>query len=124
MSLAKEDLKTQLKMGGTSYALKKLKKWKSEGPTERNKQAARFLLQHSHFGAGPSYTLTKKASFLFNLALEWGDFSIWQKVLEKSVKGNSTPKLSLDILTRASSVFTFDRTKNMSVHSTRSSFAI
>ena len=122
MSLAEEESKIQLKIGGSTYALKKLRRWRPEGPTDRNKQMARSLLD-----SGPvwSQMKTTDASFLADLALEWRDFAIWQEILEKCNSRRSAPGLTPDTLLRALSVFTFDRTKTLSVyHCTRSSFTI
>ena len=124
MSLAGKDSKTQLNMGGTRYALKKLQRWKPEGQTERNKQMAQILLDGGHFNNHWSRELTEDAAFLVDLALEWGDFAMWQKVLEKSSSSKSAPKLSTEVLVRASSVFTLDRIKILSVHPLAHRFTI
>ena len=42
---------------------------------------------------------------------------MWEEVLKKGSSGNYTPGLSSDALIRAWSVFTFDRTKPVFVHS-------
>lgn len=117
MSLA-EDSKTPLEIGGTSYALKKLRRWNAEGPTERNKQMARFLLDNGYLWDTWGHYFREDALFLIDLALEWGDLAIWQEVIEKGTSEGSTPKLSLDVLVRAWSVFTFDRAKHLYVYST------
>lgn len=116
MSLAEKDSETSLKIGGTKYALKKLRRWKDEGPTERKKQMVRFLLDNGNFANSYSRNLTSEASALIDLALGWGDLAIWQEVLKKSASGRSQPQLDSDVLIRAWSVFAFDQTKNLSVH--------
>ena len=118
MFLGGEDSNTPLEIGGTNYALKKLQRWRAEGPTERNKQMARFILNHGHLGLGWSHTLTEEASLLIDLALEWGDFSIWKAVLKKSAGNGNVPQLSSDVLVRAWGAFTFDRIKSTFVRST------
>jgi len=94
-----------------------LKRWRAEGPTERNRQMAQFILSHGSVITRWSHALTEQGSLLIDLALEWSDFSMWQAVLERASDGY-TPQLNVDLLIRGWGVFTFDRTKNMSVHST------
>jgi hypothetical protein len=107
MFSAGESSETLLEMGGEDYALKKLQRWKAEGPTKRNTQMARFLLNE---GYSDSHW-----SPLIDLALKWGDFAMWQEILKKSTRSRGAPNLSSDVLIRAWSTFTFDRTKNMFV---------
>ena len=116
MFLGGEDSNTPLEIGGTNYALKKLQRWRAEGPTERNKQMARFILNHGRLGW--SRTLAEEASLLIDLALEWGDFSTWKAVLKKSAEGGKVPQLSSDVFVRAWGAFTFDRIKSTFVRST------
>jgi hypothetical protein len=116
MSLAEDDSQAPLQIGGTRYALKKLERWKAEGPTERNKQMARFLLDHGSFGTQYSHELTTDESLLVDLALQWGDLPMWKEVLKKSASAGSELRLSPDLLIRAWSVFTFDCIKQLSVH--------
>jgi hypothetical protein len=104
--------------GGIKYALKKLNRWKPEGPTERNRQMARCVLDRAELKTYWSGGLSTEGSLLVDLALEWGDFPMWEEVLKKSAGGKFPPRLSSDILLRAWSVFTFDRIKHTSVHST------
>jgi hypothetical protein len=108
-----QDFKTLLEIGSTEYALRKLKRWRAEGQTERNMQMARYLLDHK--ASSYSWTYDQSAPFLIDLALEWGDFPMWQEVFKKSRRDRITPELSSDVLFRAWSVFSFDRTKDMSV---------
>jgi hypothetical protein len=110
-----QDFETLLEIGGTEYALTKLKRWRAEGQTERNIQMARYLLDHKT--SSYSWTYDQSAPFLIDLALEWGDFPMWQEVFRKSRRDMITPELSADVLFRAWSVFSFDRTKDMSVPS-------
>ena len=93
-------------MGGADYAFKKLKRWKAEGPTERNRKTVQFVINHGSLSS-------QQSLLLIDLALEWGDFTMWQEVLDKDLI-----KLSLNTLIRAWGIFTFDRTKNMLVQST------
>ena len=128
MSLAGDDSTTPLEMGGVDYAFKKLKRWNAEGPTERNKQMAQFILSHGSMSDGwHSHTLSAQALLLIDLAVEWGDFNMWQEVLKRGMSGGYPPQLSADVLIRACDVFTFDRTKHLFVHfiltSTPHSFA-
>jgi hypothetical protein len=116
MSLAKDDSKTQPQMGDTSYALKKLQRWKAEGPTERNKQMARSLLDHAPLADKHSHSLTTEGSLLVDLALEWADLPMWDEVLKKSATTTPKLRLSSDLLIQAWTVFTFDSVKNLSVH--------
>ena len=117
MQSGDEELTTLLSMGGVEYALKKLRRWRGEGPTERNRKMSRFLIKHGSFGSDRSHALMEHPTLLINLALEWGDFAMWEEVLNKSTGKGDTPKLSLNELIQAWDVFTFDRTKNMLVHS-------
>jgi len=115
MSLAGEDSTTPLRIGGADYAFKKLERWRAEGPTERNRRMARSLADYGRW----SHRLPKHVSLLLDLALEWSDFPMWQKTLEKSTQ-NECAHLGLDVLVQAWSTFTFDRVKHTSVHSTPS----
>jgi len=117
MSLAGDSSTTLLEMGGADYAFKKLKRWRAEGPTERNRKMARFLVNHGNLSGGRSSTLPEHSLLLIDLALEWADFAMWQEVLKKSIREGQAPKLSLDTLIWAWGVFTFDRTKDMLVQS-------
>jgi len=121
MFLAGEGSTTPLEMGGSDYAFKKLKRWKAEGPTERNRNMARFLLNHGSISTPWSHVLPEQASLLIDLALEWSDFSIWQAVLERA-SDRQILQLDADILIRGWGVFTFDRTKHMLVHFTLALF--
>ena len=110
MSLIEEKSAMPLNVVGPRYALKKLKEWRGEGPTERNKGIARFLVNRERF--------PENASMLMDLALEWEDLEIWQEVVEKGLNEGRAPRPSLDMLIRAWGIFTFDRIKYMLVHST------
>ena len=112
-----DDSSTLLGMGGSDYALKKLLRWKAEGPTERNKQLARYITDHGRLNPSWSQAPPQAASLLIDLALEWNDLAMWQEVIKKSVSGGDTSRLSSDVLIRAWSLFSFDRTKNTSVYS-------
>jgi len=118
MQLGGEEPTSLLDMGGATYALKKLRRWKGEGPTERNRKMARFLINHGSLSSSWSHTLSEHSGLLIDLALEWGDPAMWEEVLEKSTREGHVLLLGLDELIRALNVFTFDRTKNMLVHST------
>ena len=116
MSLAGEESTVLLDMGGADYAFKKLKRWRAEGPTERTRKMARFLIGY----LAPSWSSQpeERLLLLVDLALEWADFTMWQEVLKKSVKEGHAPQLGTDTLVRAWGVFTFDRTQDMLVQST------
>ena len=103
MSLGGEHSTTILSVGGAEYAFEKLKRWKAEGPTQRNRDVVRFLIGYGHLSPG-------RASMLINLALEWGDFAIWE-MIQRSASGGHTPQLSSDVAIRAWGAFTFDRTR-------------
>ena len=75
----------------------------------------RFLINLS---SGWPYAFSNHSTLLIDLALEWGDFAMWEEVLNKTTTEGHAPRLGLDELIRALNVFTFDRTKNMLVHST------
>lgn len=109
MSLVEEKTGIPLSIAGPDYVLKKLGEWQSEGPTERNKAMARFLINHLSF--------PDRSSTLMDLALKWEDLAIWQQVLEKTLSTGHAPRPSLDMLIRACGIFTFDRLKDMFVHS-------
>ena len=109
MSLVEEKTAMPLSVVGPDYVLKRLSEWRSEGPTERNKAMARFLINHVSF--------PKHSSTLMDLALEWEDLAIWQQA-EKASSRRLAPPPSSDILIRAWRTFTFDRIKDMLVHST------
>lgn len=123
MFLADENSNAPLEIGGPEYAVRKLLKWKAEGPTERNKQIIQFLLKRGRLSACWSHG-EDGALLLINLALDWEDFSMWQQILKKSASEGYAPCLTSDMLFRAWDVFTFDRTKEMFVHSTLASIAV
>lgn len=110
MSLVDEETATPLGLAGPGYALKKLKKWRDQGPTEKNKAMAWFLTSH--------LSRPEHLSTLMDLALEWKDSTMFQEILEKCSSGKLAPQLSSDMFIRAWAVFTFDRIEDMSVHST------
>ena len=116
MSLAGEESTTLLDMGGADYAFKKLKRWRAEGPTERTRKMAQFLI--GYLAPGWSSKLSERSLLLVDLALGWADFTMWQETLKKSVKEGHAPHLDTDTLIRACGVFTFDRTQDMLVQST------
>jgi hypothetical protein len=103
--------------GDRDYALKQLQIWKAEGPAKRNKRTARYLLDHVGVSPRWSYTLPQMAPILLDLALEWGDFAMWQEVANKSMSNGGTSNIDSDVLIRACNVFSFDRTKAMFVYS-------
>jgi len=78
---------------------------------------SRFLIKHGSLGSDWSHALSEHSTLLIDLALEWGNFAMWEEVLKKSTREGLTPQLSLNELIQAWDVFTFDRTKNMLVHS-------
>ena len=92
------------------YALKKLKIWRDEGPTEKNREMARFLTGRM---SRPQHLST-----LMDLALEWKDSTMLKEIFEKCSTGERVPQPSSDMLIRAWGVFTFDGIKDMLVHST------
>ena len=109
MSLGGSDSTKILEVGGANYAFGKLKRWNAEGPTERNKKIVRFLVGSGH---RQEHTLLS-----VDLALEWGDLELLEDVILKSIREGCTVQLSSDVVVRAWGVFTFDRTKHMSVRS-------
>lgn len=117
MSLGGGDSEISLKTVDAKYALKKLQRWKTEGPTERSRQMAQFLLDHGNFDVNWSRKLSEDGALLVDLALEWDDFAMWQEVLKKSTSDKRVPELGSDVLVRACGAFTFDRTKHMFVRS-------
>ena len=112
MSLAGEGSTTTLRIGGPNYAFKKLERWKAEGPTERNRKMARFLIDRGYL-SDCWQALSEQGSLLIDLALEWGDFTMWEEVLRKGASRGHPARLGLDLLVRAWGVFTFDRIKPM-----------
>ena len=118
MHLAGEESTALLDMGGEEYAAKKLRRWRGEGPTERNKKMAQFLIKNGSLRYSWSRTPPKHPLLLIDLAVEWGDFAMWKEVLKKNPSEVHTAQLSLDVVMRALDVFTFDRIKNTLVHST------
>jgi hypothetical protein len=52
-----------------------------------------------------------------DLAIEWGDFSMWEDALKANKSERDLARLGLDVVIRAWDVFTFDRVKDMFVHS-------
>jgi len=71
-----------------AYALKKLKRWMAEGPTERNRKMAQLVLSKGYlrlsYGAERRGTVPEDTLLLIDLAMEWNDFTMWAAVLEKS----------------------------------------
>lgn len=124
MSLAGGGSIAPLDIGGDDYAFKKLKRWKAEGPTERNKKMAQFLLNHRASDPYWSHGLHPHLLLLIELALEWNYSAIWEEVLKKSVREGRTPEISLDMLIRGWELFTFDRTKSMLVYSIFASISV
>jgi len=106
-----------LEMGGSDYAFKKLKRWRAEGPTSRNRKMAQFLIGHGDLSTSWSRALSEQALLLIDLALEWIDFAMWEEVLKKTTTEGFTTQPGLGVLARAWGVFTFDRTKHMLVYS-------
>jgi len=105
------------------YAFRKLKRWMAEGPTERNRKMAQFLLSNGRLG--PRYGFGKRhgaklpedAQLLINLAVEWNDFAMWDEVLKKSGIDMNPKLLGSAPLVRAWSVFPFNVTRPMFVSS-------
>ena len=120
MQLGGEEPTSLLDMGGAEYALKKLRRWKGEGQTERKRKMARFLINHGSLSSGDwSYKLSEHSRLLIDLALEWDDSAMWEEVLEKSTREGHALRFGLEgELVRALNVFTFDRIENVLVHST------
>jgi len=106
-----------------AYAFRKLKRWMAEGPTERNRKMAQFLLGNGRLG--PRYgsdkrhgaRLSEDAQLLINLAVEWNDFAMWARVLKKSGIDKNPKLLGSGPLVRAWSVFPFNVTRPMFVSS-------
>ncbi|KAF9646265.1 hypothetical protein BDM02DRAFT_3271099 [Thelephora ganbajun] len=104
------------------YASRKLKRWMAEGPTERNKKMAQFILDNGYFGL--SYGSDKRggmlhenALLLIDLAVEWNDFAMWVGVLKKSGIDKVPQLLGSVPLIRAWNVFPFNVTRPMLVPS-------
>lgn len=105
-----------------AYAFSKLKRWMAEGPTERNRKMAQFLLDNGRMG--PSYgsgkrrgMVSEQTLLLVDLAVEWNDFALWEGVLKKS-GGDKNPQLFGSApLIRAWNVFPFDVTRPVLVPS-------
>jgi len=116
MFLAKDDWSTMLEMGGSDYAFQKLKRWRAEGPTERKRKVVQFLIGPGYLGTYRPDMSSEEALLLIDLALDWKDFAMWEEVLKKTTIGWFTTQSGLGVLVRAWDVFTFDRTKHMSVH--------
>lgn len=73
----------------TVYTFRKLQWWMAEGPMERNRKMAQFILSKGCLG--PSYgsgkqcgVLLENMLLLVDLAMEWNDFAMWVEVLKKS----------------------------------------
>ena len=108
-----------LDMGGADYAFQKLKRWRAEGQTERNRMMARFLVDNGYLGLSWSREPSDQTLLLANLALEWNDFAMWEGILKRITRDGFTTQSGLGLLVRAWDVFTFDRTKHMFVHPVR-----
>ena len=109
MSLDGESSAAILRVGDAHYAFRKLRRWKAEGPTERNKNLVQFLTD-------ARYLSSEHGLKLIELALEWNDFAMWEMILQTSAKRGSSPRLSSDVVIRACDTFTFDRTKQTLVY--------
>ena len=110
MSLIDEKTATPLDLVGPGYALKKLKEWRDEGPTEKNRGMAQFLISRM--------SSPEQLSTLVDLALEWKDSTVLRGILRKCSSGGRVPQPSSDMLIRAWGVFTFDGIKDMLVNFT------
>ena len=104
-----------------AYALRKLKRWMVEGPTERNRKMAQFILTKGHLG--PSYgggrrgAVPEHTLLLIDLAVEWNDLAMWAGVLKKSGGFANPQLLGSAPLLRAWSAFPFNATRPMLVPS-------
>jgi len=105
-----------LEMGGSDYAFQKLKRWRAEGPTERNRRMAQYLISHGYLGSTWSRALSELELLLIDLALEWNDYAMWEGVSKRVTIEGFTTQSGLGVLVRAWGVFTFDRTKRLLVH--------
>jgi len=97
-----------------AYALRKLKRWMPEGPTERNKKMAQFILNKGHLGpfyGGGRRSVPENTLLLINLAVEWNDFTMLAAVLEKSGGVADPQPLGSAHLLRAWNAFPFDVTR-------------
>ena len=100
--------KVLLVLGGPGYVSEKLKRWKTEGPTESNRKMVRPLNRGD---------LPQEHRLMFiDLALEWGDFAMWDEALQRATSEERAKWFSPEVVIRAWDAFTFDRTKPMSVH--------
>lgn len=72
-----------LEAGGVSYAIAQLKKASSVEPNEDTKAYAEYVLGVQSYD-------NKNDCFVMNLALSWGDLSLWQKAANKC-KFNDDP---------------------------------
>jgi len=96
------------------YALRKLKKWMAEGPTERNRKMAQFVLSKGYLGArysGGRSAVPESTLLLIDLAVEWNDFAMWATVLEKSGGVAKPQLLGSTALIRAWNAFPFKVTR-------------
>ena len=98
-----------------AYALRKLKRWMVEGPTERNKKMVQFILSKGNLGpfysGGRRGAVPENTLLLIDLAVEWNDFTMWAAVLEKS-GGSAKPQLlGSTHLIRAWNAFPFNITR-------------
>jgi len=104
------------------YALRKLKRWMAEGPTERNRKMAQFILKNGHLGPHYGYgsgkrrgMLSEDTLLLIDLAVEWNDFAMWAGVLKKSGADKSPQTIGSAPLIRAWNVFPFSVARQMLV---------
>lgn len=103
-----------------AYASNKLKRWMAEGPTERNKKMAQFILSNGRLGPSYGYwkrrgTLPEDALLLVDLAVEWNDFEMWVGILKKSGGDKNPQLLGPAPLVRAWTAFPFNVTRPVSV---------
>lgn len=97
-----------------AYAFSKLKRWMAEGPTERNRKMAQFLLDKGRLG--PIYSsgkqkLPEQMLLLIDLAVEWNDFAMWAGILKKSGIDKSPQILGSAPLIRGWRAFPFNVTR-------------
>ena len=99
-----------------TYAFCKLKRWMAEGPTERNKKMAQFILTNGYLGFHRG-EVPEDALLLMDLAVEWNDFAMWEAVLKKSGSEGNPQRLGSAPLIRVWNVFPFNVTRPMLVPS-------
>ena len=82
---------------------------------------AQFILKKGYlgvpYGGGRRGAVPENTHLLIDLALEWNDFAMWAKVLEKSGGGANPQLFGSAPLIRAWNAFPFNVTRPVSVSS-------